>query len=163
MTYSIWLVPAARDKRYVAKIISDLAKAHSAPKFFPHITIYSGITRYSLALDAVRGCKGMPKLTAQAKAIRTSNYLWKTLYVEVKPNAKLSKLHLACRQRLGEHVRYEFAPHMSLIYKKMEKKEKNQLAKSLRMKCTFSFDRVVLIQSSSKVSEWKRLASVRLS
>lgn len=163
MTYSIWLVPTARDKRYVTKIISNLAKTHSAPKFSPHITVYSGITRYSLALDAVRICRGMPKLTAKTNAIRTSNYLWKTLYVEIKPNAKLSKIHLACRQRLSEHVRYEFAPHMSLLYKKMGKKKKSELAKNLRVKRTFSFDRVVLIRSSGKVSEWKHLASVRLS
>lgn len=163
MTYSIWLVPAAHDKKYVKKIISNLATAYDAPKFSPHITLYSGIARHSLALDAVTGCKDMSKLTVHAKAIRTSNYLWKTLYVEIRPTAKLRKLHLACKQRLSEHVRYEFAPHMSLIYKELERKTKNQITKDLRMKCTFSFDKVVLVRSSSKVSEWKDLASVRLS
>lgn len=163
MTYSIWLVPSTQDGKYVKKIIDSLAKEYGAPRFPPHITVYGGIAKRSAAIDAIRSCRGLPKMTVRASAIGTSDYLWKTLYVVIKPNARLRKTHQTCKQDLGRHVRYEFRPHMSLMYKKMDRTTKAGITKSLKIKRAYSFDRMVLIRSSSRVSEWKAVASVRLS
>ncbi|MDC8437602.1 MAG: 2'-5' RNA ligase family protein [Candidatus Nitrosotenuis sp.] len=163
MTYSIWLVPSIQDGKYVKKMIRNLAKEYGAPVFLPHITVYGGITRRSAAIDAVRSCRGLPKLTVRANAIRTSDYLWKTLYLDIKPNARLCKIHQTCKRTLGRHVMYKFKPHMSLMYKKMDRTTKTGITKNLKIKRTYLFDRMVLIQSSSKVSEWKVITSARLS
>ena len=83
MTYSIWLVPSYGDKKYLNKIINDLAKKHGAPKFSAHITVYSGITSLRKAKAAVQSLDSC-KIRVYKTGIGQSNYLWKTIFVKIK-------------------------------------------------------------------------------
>ena len=38
--YAIWLTFSQNDKKYLRKIIKNIAKKYDAPEFEPHITIY---------------------------------------------------------------------------------------------------------------------------
>ena len=38
--YAIWLTFSENDKKYLKKIITNIAKKYDAPEFEPHITIY---------------------------------------------------------------------------------------------------------------------------
>lgn len=162
MTYSIWLEPSANDKRYLQKIIRSLARQHRAPQFQPHITLYSGVPSIKLAKNAVHDCKCVSKIQVVGGKLRHSDYLWKTLYLEIKPSSRLTALNQVLRARLQKSTKYRFCPHVSLIYKKMPTGKKRQIVKELRIKRTLEFDKISIIHSSKTVRNWKVLAKISL-
>lgn len=163
MTYSIWLVPAQQDKKYLGSIISNLAKSYGAPPFLPHITLYSGIRSVGLAEKAVCNCRGFPAIPVRGNGLKSSDYLWKTLYIDIKTDVKLRALNGILAKTLSTHTRYKFRPHISLMYKKMKKSERQEIALGLSIKSAFHFNRISIIRSSSHVGRWRQVSSMRLS
>ncbi|MBM3904076.1 MAG: hypothetical protein FJ357_02920 [Thaumarchaeota archaeon] len=159
MTYSIWLVPSCEDKKYLNKIIHNLAKKHDAPKFSTHITVYSGITSLKKAKAAVQ-CINSCKIRVCKTGIGQSDYLWKTLFVKIKKDKNLSEIHNTLYAAFG--TKYDFEPHISLIYKKMDSSTKLKIKNSLKIKKSFSFDGLVIIRSSKNVKAWKILYKASL-
>jgi 2'-5' RNA ligase len=160
MKYSIWLEPAQHDRLYLKRVIAGLAKTYDAPLFLPHITLYSGIRQFEAAQRAVRQCRAFPKFITTSTGIGYSDYLWKTLYVKIRLDANLAKIHTILKDALP--TRYSFKPHVSLIYKKIPKKTKLQILLDLELKKSLEFDRITIIRSSNQVERWKRLFSMRL-
>jgi 2'-5' RNA ligase len=152
MTYSIWLVPSYGDKKYLNKIINDLAKKHGAPKFSAHITVYSGITSLRKAKAAVQSLDSC-KIRVYKTGIGQSDYLWKTIFVKIKNDKNLGKIHKTLHAKLG--TKYDFAPHISLIYKKMDHSIKRKTRNSLKIKKSFSFGGIAIVRSSKRVKDWK--------
>ncbi|WP_100182199.1 hypothetical protein [Candidatus Nitrosotenuis aquarius] len=152
MTYSIWLVPSYGDKKYLNKIVNDLAKKYGAPKFSAHITVYSGITSLRKAKAAVQNLDSC-KIKVCKTGIGQSNYLWKTIFVKIKKDKNLGKIHKTLHAVLG--TKYDFVPHISLIYKNMDYSTKRKIKNSLKIKKSFSFGGIVIIRSSKCVKDWK--------
>lgn len=159
MTYSIWLVPNHTDAKYLNSIISALAKQHDAPKFSAHITLFSGITSLAKAKSAVTLVKSKP-IKIRNTGIGQSDYLWKTLFVKIKKEKPLLTVQKTIRYNVGS--KYSFSPHLSLIYKKFDRAAKNRIRSNLRIKKTYTFDAITIIQSSQSVKKWKKLYTVRL-
>jgi len=159
MTYSIWLVPDSKDAKYLNKIIQKLAKEHNAPKFSAHITLYSGIKSLSKAKSAIQLLDAR-KIKATKTGIGQSDYVWKTLYIKIKKDKTLAKTHKTLHKTLG--TKYDFAPHISLIYKKMDCSTKRKIKSHLEIKKSFTFCGVIIIRSSTDVSKWKVLYHKRL-
>ena len=159
MTYSIWLIPSKKDVKYLNSIIRTLAKQNSAPKFSAHITVFSGITSLGEAKSAV-SLLDSGKVLAKNIGIGQSDYLWKTLFVKIKKNANLTCIHKSLQEQLG--TKYNFAPHISLIYKKMSNTDKRKIKSQLEIKKSFYFDGVAIIRSSKDVSRWKVLYRTKL-
>lgn len=162
MTYSIWLEPALDDKRYLFRTISRLAKSHNAPVFSPHITLYSSITDLSLARKALCDCKALQSIRTGHCGLGSSDYLWKTLYVKIRPDRDLLLLHQTLKDRLHTNARYIFKPHISLIYKKLQDGVKKRIISEMSLKSVFEFDKIAVIRSSKTVQNWKRVCFVRL-
>ncbi|HXG73250.1 MAG TPA: hypothetical protein VNK44_00330 [Candidatus Nitrosotenuis sp.] len=160
MTYSVWLEPATKDAEYISKIIKRLGKKYDAPLFAPHITVHGNIRKYSLALKAANACADLSKIRVSCVKIRHTTYLWKTLYVEIKNNKRLQLINRTLGSTLAN--RYKFAPHISLIYKKLDTKTKKQIIEDLKIKRTFLFDRITIVRSSKNVSKWKKMKTIRL-
>lgn len=159
MTKSIWLEPSSEDAKYLNKIIKNLAKKHGAPKFSAHITVYSGVSSMAKAKNAVNECHASG-FKVRATGIGHSEYLWKTLFVNIKKDQNLKALNLGLKKNLK--AKYEFKPHISLIYKKLDTSTKRQIIQSLRFKKSFRFDKITIINSSKNVRTWKKLYTVRL-
>jgi 2'-5' RNA ligase len=154
MTYSIWLVPSSKDAKYLNTTIQNLAKKHDAPKFSAHITVYSGISRLNAAKSAVR-LLSPGVVCAKRAGIGQSEYVWKTLYIKIKKDKKLDHIHKTLQANLG--AKYDFEPHISLIYKKMDNATKRKIRLGLKIKKSYFFDGVVIIRSSKNVSKWRTL------
>lgn len=159
MTYSIWLEPSAADAKYLNKIINNLAKTLAAPKFSAHITLYGGISSLSTAKNAINEC-AKSKLEARTSNVSHSDYLWKTVFVNVKKDKNLKNLNLTLQKNLK--AKYEFKPHISLIYKRLDYTTKRKIIDNLRIKKSFTFDKITIIKSSKNVDTWKKLYTVRL-
>lgn len=160
MTYSVWLEPAINDAKYISKIIRRLGRKYDAPVFAPHITICGNIARYAQANKAINTCADLPKIRVTCTKIRHSNYLWKTLYLEIKKDKKLQLINNTFGSNLKN--RYKFAPHISLIYKKLDTNTKKQIIRGLKLKRIYSFDKITIIRSSKNISKWKKMKTIRL-
>lgn len=154
MTYSIWLVPSTKDAKYLNTIIRNLAKKHDALKFSAHITVYSGISSLSAAKFAVQ-LLSPGVICAKKTGIGQSDYLWKTLYIKIKKDKKLDHIYKTLQANLG--TKYDFEPHISIIYKKLDNATKRKIRLGLKIKKSYSFDGVVIIRSSKNVSKWRTL------
>lgn len=160
MTYSIWLEPSSRDGAYLKEMINGLAKAYNAPKFPPHITVYSGTRNLDTAKDAVKECRKFKKFSSLTAGIKSSDYLWKTMYIEIRQDANLVAIHGMLADSLK--TKYLFRPHLSLMYKKMPSGTRAKIRRSITVKKSIEFDRITIITSSSRVSDWRRAFSIRL-
>jgi 2'-5' RNA ligase len=159
MTYSIWLVPSAVDSKCLNKIIQNLAKKYNAPKFSAHITVFSGVRNFGKAKSAALSLRHSA-IRAQKTGIGHSDYLWKTLFLKIKKSRALSELYTDLQASLD--TKYDFEPHISLVYKKLDQSTKRKIISDLKTKKSFRFDKLVIIRSSKSVHKWKRLYTVRL-
>ncbi len=159
MTYSIWLEPASKDARYLRKIMQNISEKYNAPMFDPHITLYGEIAKLSTAKKMVRQCK-VSQMRLRCTGMGHSENLWKTLFINVK-NDKNLKLVYGILQANLEH-KYEFKPHISLVYGRLDVKNKKCLARELKIKHSITFDRISIIKSSADVSKWKKQDTIRL-
>lgn len=159
MTYSIWLVPSKKDTTYLNKTIKNLAKQYTAPEFSAHITVYSGVHSIQKAKAAVDMVKSRPIVVAKS-GIGYSDYIWKTLFVKIRKNKNLKNIHATLQKNLD--TRYDFSPHISLIYKKIDPSTKGKIKSKLKIKNRFVFDRIVIIRSAKNVHNWKTLYSSSL-
>lgn len=159
MTYSIWLEPSRKDAEHLNKTIRNLAKKYNSPAFSSHITIYSGVTNLTAAKYAL--CQSMPaKLRIRTTSIGKSDYLWKTVYINAKNDKNLKRFNSNLKKNLK--TKYDFKPHISLIYKKLDPATKKKLIAGLRIKKSYIFDRATIIRSSKNIHKWKKLYTVRL-
>jgi 2'-5' RNA ligase len=162
MTFSIWLEPISQDARYLRKITTSLAKKYNAPLFTPHITLYSGVDRYQHAEEAVRKCKGFSELRLRTANIGFSGTIWKTLFVNIKKSKNLKSINRFLESSLAHSTKYEFRPHVSLIYKKLDAKTKRQLARNVNIRRSLGFDKITIIRSSKIVSRWEKKKTIHL-
>ncbi len=132
MTYSIWLEPTTNDAKYPSKLIRQLGKKYNAPVFAPHITLYGGVRTYKQAIIAAKTCSDLSKMKVSATGANYSNYLWKTLFIEIKKDKNLQETIFRLKAVLGNS--YKFSPHISLVYKKLDTHTKKQIVKELRIK-----------------------------
>lgn len=159
MTYSIWLVPSTTDSKYLNKIIRNLAKKYDAPQFSAHITVFSGVRSFGKAKSAVLSVRP-PAIRTQKTGIGQSDYLWKTLFLKIKKSRALAELYSDLQNNLD--TKYDFEPHISLIYKKLDQSTKRKIISNLKIKKSLRFDRLVIIRSSKNIHKWKQLYRVRL-
>lgn len=152
MIYSVWAEPATQDAKYLLKIIRSLGEKYSAPTFRPHITLYGGVRNMSSVMTAIRNC-GARKFSVRTKSLDFSDSVWKTVFVNVERNRQMQKINNAIKEVASNQ--YDFSPHMSLIYKKMDNSTKQKIINDLKIKGKFTFDKITIIVSSKVVSEWK--------
>ena len=159
MTYSIWLEPSQKDAKYLNKIISHLAKKHGSPRFSAHITVYSGVSSLSQAKKAVNQCN-LSGFQVKAGTIGHSEYLWKTIFLNIKKDTNLKNINSVLQKNLK--LDYTFKPHISLIYKTLDPVTKRKIIRSLKIKKSLTMQKITIIRSSKNVHTWKKLYTVRL-
>lgn len=160
--YSVWAEPVEKDAKYLLQIINNLGKKYDSPIFCPHITVYSKIRAGSAAKSAIRNCGKMKKFTVKTTDLAFSDDLWKTVFVNVEKNQELRQIHNTIKKAVPPSTKYEFHPHVSLIYKKMDISEKQAIIGSLKIKQKFTFDKIAVIASSNDVKKWKVLDRIVL-
>ncbi len=160
--YSVWAEPVERDAKYLLRIIDSLGEKYDSPTFCPHITVYSKIRSESAAKSAVKNCRTLKKFAVKTKDLAYSDNLWKTVFVNMEKNQKMLQVHGEIKKAVPSGTKYEFSPHMSLIYKKLDDDEKRAIIDGLKIKQRFTFDKITVIASSNDVKKWKVLDRVVL-
>ncbi|PYJ25049.1 MAG: hypothetical protein DME91_05935 [Verrucomicrobia bacterium] len=169
MTY--WLIPAKPAYSFFQNLINDLARRYDAPVFEPHMTIHVGLHRFDVAEKAIAkaaACSG--RIEAKMLEISHSSEFTKTLFVQFRLNAKLSRLNEIIRDAAQDSSDYQLEPHLSLLYKKMSPAARRELANSIKLPFSLVvFDSIKVVrcvsptQSRADVEAWRVVAGKRCS
>ncbi len=155
--HAIWLTFSKNDRDYLKKIMDELAEKHHAPKFEPHITVYGLVESEmslieSIAKEATLNCNSF---LVEKSEILQSEELWKTVYVELKMNNQLELIYKNLKRHFEKIVKYEFNPHISLIYKILPIEEKIKIINELDIKNEFMVNKLVVQEFFPEVEKWK--------
>ena len=166
-----WVLPAQPEQNFFAFLIGELASRFDAPPFEPHVTIYAASSGSEspegVMMAASSGCSPF-RLTV--RDLQSSGEFTKTVSVQFESSTALSEMNRKLREVSGANDEYELNPHLSLIYKRMTKEKRAQLAASIRLPFTeVLFDTVKAvvcpttpIRSREDVENWRVVASQRL-
>jgi hypothetical protein len=101
--------------------------------------------------------------------IQCSDEFTKTVFVQFEPSPSLSRLSRALQQASALQDEYELNPHLSLIYKKMTREARMEVASSVRVPFTevlFDSAKAIVcptsIKSRADVESWMVVATQSL-
>jgi 2'-5' RNA ligase len=151
-----WLIPSGSEWELLREVMGILCKGFDAPGFAPHLTVLVTSQSHSprKVLEQVRAAP----IRLNVRDVGFSSQYTKTLFVRFKPSAQLKQLTTDLSRATRSRGRPARDPHISLLYKKLPRAVKAQLASFLRL----PFRRVVFdsIQAVRCVSPTKTRADV---
>ena len=155
--HAIWLTFSKNDRKYLKKIIDEISEKYHAPKFEPHITVYGLIdSELSLIDDVVKkvvlDCNSF---FVEKSEILQSEELWKTVYLELKANDQLELIYKNLRKHFEKILKFEFNPHISLIYKILPVEEKLKIINNLDIKSEFLINNLAIQKFFPDIEKWK--------
>ena len=159
--FAVWYLFDKDDEDYLFKIINDLAEKYDAPSFIPHITAYGllNIDLKTLDDEILETIQKIKSFSVETNTINFSDDFWKTLFVEILPSKHLVKINNNLTKNLSQFSKYEFLPHISLLYNNMEKNQKQSLAESLDLKKFFKIKGLGIQEFSQNIDKWKLVKS----
>ncbi len=150
--FSIWLIPSDIDSDCISKSIQSLSKKYLAPIFKPHCTIISPITNLNKA-QIIIDQLDQKEFQVNVKKIDESDDIWKTVFLKLVNNSTLKKINGLFNQAFPQL--YQFDPHISLIYKKLDAKKRKSILTKLDMKKAFIIDKISIVRTSGSVESWE--------
>lgn len=155
--YAIWLTFSKSDRDYLKNVIDTISKKYNSPKFEPHITVYGLINS---KLDLINNVINEVAQNCNSFVVKKSNVshseeLWKTIFIELKMNQQLKLVNENLQKHFEKILKYEFNPHISLIYKILPKEEKIKIINELNLKNEFVVDTIAVQEFFSDIEKWK--------
>jgi len=154
--FSIWLIPSDIDSDCISKSIQSLSKKYLAPIFKPHCTIISPITNLNKA-QIIIDQLDQKEFQVNVKKIDESDDIWKTVFLKLVNNSTLKKINGLFNQAFPQI--YQFDPHISLIYKKLDETKRKSMLTKLDMKKAFVIDKISIVETSGSVESWETVYS----
>ncbi|MBT4327079.1 MAG: hydrolase [Candidatus Nitrosopelagicus sp.] len=155
--YAIWFVLEKNDTEYFTNIINKLSTKYNAHPFKPHITAYGLVDVNLEELDKIvaKSIQGEKQFVIEKSNVSYSEVFWKTLFVEFQPNTQLERINKKLTESLEYFNKYEFIPHVSLIYKKMNESEQKKLVNTIEIKEKFTVTAMWIQQFHEDIDKWK--------
>ena len=155
--YAIWLVFEKNDTEYFSNIIKELSIKYNSQAFTPHITVYGLVDVDIDELDKIvsNSIQGEKQFVIAKNLVSYSDVFWKTLFVEFQQNIQLDRINKKLTKSLESFSKYEFKPHVSLMYKKMNQDKQEKLANSIRIKENFKVIGMWIQQFHEDMDKWK--------
>ena len=155
--FSIWLMPAKADTKYLQGIINQLSWEYNSDYFSPHITLYSPIYNCYKYIEQRIGklSKNLLPVDVKVTNIKYTNNLWKTLFFDIKTSPELTEIHRALLNYLPNKNIYQFSPHISLIYKRLPLEQKKKIIKKIILKKCFTMNKIAIVQTGEDINGWR--------
>ena len=159
---SIWLIPAREDAQYIQVIIDNLSINYQAPVFSPHCTLYSPIDLPKAELKKIleRSAKNMKSFYVKNIMISHTEDLWKTIFIELLRSSELEQLQQEVISQFQVEQPYKFSPHISLLYKEIPDKKKEDVIRNLQVKNSFKMDKIAAVQTGPNVDNWEKVVEI---
>lgn len=177
---SYWLVPAKPEREYFNDVIRILAGQMKAPRFEPHLTIFSAPedrrprkNRGSRSISASQKkildkMQGAP-LHLHVRGIGASPEFRKTVFVKLNSSRLLERLASSLRRATKSKGKAPSDPHVSLLYQKLSGPTRRGLAAMVKLPFSHVvFDSIKAVRCSSSIEKradvkaWRVLASKSL-
>ena len=159
---SIWLIPAREDAQYIQVIIDNLSINYQAPVFSPHCTLYSPIDLPKAELKKIleRSAKNMKSFYVKNIMISHTEDLWKTIFIKLLRSSELQQLQQEVISQFQVEQPYKFSPHISLLYKEIPDKIKEDIIRNLQVKNSFKMDKIAAVQTGPNVDNWEKVVEI---
>ncbi len=165
-----WLVPKKDEKGYFQKIIDGLAQKYDGPSFEPHVTIYAGLSNIENIISvAEEVAKNANEICLKITGTGYSDAISKTLFVTFESSKELTILSDEVKEKSKNQSDYKLAPHLSLLYKKLNENTKKELAQGMELSCeTVKFDGFVVvsvdtgIETKEAVEAWETVFRINI-
>jgi len=159
---SIWLIPAREDAQYIQVIIDNLSINYQAPVFSPHCTLYSPIDLPKAELKKIleRSAKNMKSFYVKNIMISHTEDLWKTIFIKLLRSSELEQLQQEVISQFQVEQPYKFSPHISLLYKEIPDKKKEDVIRNLQVKNSFKMDKIAAAQTGPNVDNWEKVVEI---
>jgi len=159
---SIWLIPAPKDAQYIQAIINNLAATYQAPVFDSHCTLYSSTDLPAAELKQIleQSANNMKSFYVKKAAISHTKNIWKTIFIELLRSPELEQLQQAVISQFPKGQPYEFLPHISLLYKEIPDKKKEDIIRNLQVKNSFKMDKIAAVRTGPNVDNWATVVEI---
>ena len=159
---SIWLIPAREEAQYIQVIIDNLSINYQAPVFSPHCTLYSPIDLPKAELKKIleRSAKNMKSFYVKNIMISHTEDLWKTIFIELFRSSELEQLQQEVISQFQVEQPYKFSPHISLLYKEIPDKIKEDIIRNLQVKNSFKMDKIAAVRTGPNVDNWETVVEI---
>ena len=159
---SIWLIPAPEDAQYLQAIINNLADTYQAPVFNTHCTLYSPTDLPALEIKKIleQSANNMESFYVKKATISHTENIWKTIFIELLRSPELEQLQQAVISQFPNGQPYEFLPHISLLYKEMPDKKKEDIIRNLQVKNSFKMDKIAAMRTGPNVDNWATVVEI---
>jgi 2'-5' RNA ligase len=164
-----WLCPAQPARTQLSAIIRDLAARFDAPIFEPHVTLFVANANGENPESVLSALITRGEYRLGIRGVDYSDEFTKTLFVQFDPNSEVTRLSEDLKRGSASPADYKLNPHLSLLYQKMDREMKRQLADNITLPFTdVTFDRVKAVLSPAKIDShqdveaWEVVAEKRL-
>ena len=159
---SIWLIPAREDAQYIQVIIDNLSINYQAPVFSPHCTLYSPIDLPKAELKKIleQSAKNMKSFYVKNIMISHTKDIWKTIFIELLRSSELEQLQQEVISQFQVEKPYKFSPHISLLYKEISDKIKEDIIRNLQVKNSFKMDKIAAVRTGPNVDNWETVVEI---
>ncbi len=155
--HAIWLTFSKSDREYLKNIIDKISEEHQAPKFEPHITIYGLVDSEISLIETIAKeiTLNQNSFLVKKSEILQSDELWKTVFIELKTSQQLESTHKKFKKYFEKISKYEFDPHISLIYKILPIEERIKIINKLNIKKEFVVSKLAIQKFFPDIEKWK--------
>lgn len=165
MLFSTWLVPVTRDKDVLSSIITRLGKTLLSPSFLPHVTAYACRMPDDTVASVVEKMGDLQRevnpFVLEINRIGHSPEFFKAVYLEFFNHPMLDLIYTRLKELVGQFGSYELQPHLSLAYKEMTERERQQVVESLSPPKTVTIGEIGYVvhhnwpENHQRVDQWR--------
>ena len=160
--YSIWLLVPATTGRRLALLIRRLAQRCGTAPFDPHITLLGGITlprRRAVERATALAC-ALRSFRVRLEGAGQTEVFFRCLYLRASGDGLRRARALALRIFADGARRRRFRPHLSLVYGRLPKAVRRQLAQEIEgtVALTSIVRRIALVRTSGDHRSWRVIA-----
>jgi len=161
--HSLWLLPPEPQRTRLATLMQDLARAHDAPIFPPHITLLGQLPdRDPLETTATLASRLVP-MTLTLGAYGHEQVATRWLYRYVNPTHELTWAHAAALGSFPHAPFTQFTPHLSLLYGEFDAARRDAIMAAHPVSDeVFTSSRLELWKTEGPVEDWQGIGSFPL-
>jgi len=163
-----WLLPAKPERELFCEIVRILRKEFRAPNFEPHLTLFS-TAKDRQPLNKVLKQISLRPIRLTTSGVAFSSAFTRTLFVRLKSSPLLRKLVTDLGRAAKSPAKAPRDPHVSLLYKKLPRATKKELAAVMKLPFrTVVFDSVAAVRcvspsrTAADVESWRILGKKSL-
>ena len=163
-----WLLPARPERDLFCDVIRILGKEFSGPNFEPHLTLFVTTKNSGSPRSFLEQFRARP-IRLSVRSVAFAEEFTKTLFVRFKSSSELRKVVNDLGHAAKAKTKPPTDPHVSLLYKKIPRRTKRELAKIIKLPFrNVRFDSIAAVRmtlpvrNGADVEKWKIVAKKQL-